>query len=99
MEKIWIEVDVTGLEDVIRDFREYTEHVWNCLTALSELLDGIDNMWKGKAGQTFQARIRNQKSDMEKCLKEMRRFAACMEYAKDEYIRCEQDNKESLEGI
>ena len=39
------------------------------------------------------------KADMESCLKEIRRFAACMEYAKDEYLRCEQDNKENLEEI
>ena len=57
------------------------------------------SIWQGKASRAFRARIWRQKSDMESCLKEIRRFAACMEYAKDEYLRCEQDNKENLEEI
>ena len=99
LEKVWIEVDAAGLEEVILEFREYTEHAWNCLETLSELLNRIDSIWQGKASRAFQARIWRQKSDMESCLKEIRRFAACMEYAKDEYLRCEQDNKENLEEI
>lgn len=91
MKEIRVEIDTERLKEVIREFRMYAETAQTCLEDMKEELGRLNAAWEGKAGQTFYTRTARELARMEDILKEIRKCAACMEYAGEEYGRSEQE--------
>lgn len=96
---ICVEIDMERLDAVIGEFQIQLKTAQGCLNDMIREVEYLNTVWKGKAHGAFRLRIDQGLVYMEAYIKEMLRFAACMEYAGEEYRRSDREIKQFLEEL
>lgn len=95
----YMEIDTAQLNTDIREIEAGTARVRNSLQGLKDEMDELNAMWKGQANMAFRRQVNLDCSLMSVLLEKMDRLAGCMVYAVSEYVRCEQEVRDTVDSI
>lgn len=91
MNGICFMIDTGELADMVWEFRICLEEARTSMEEIQEEFCRLEGAWSGKAREAFRARTERDMAFLNEYLREMSRFAACLEFAKEEYDRTEQE--------
>lgn len=95
----YMEIDTGQLNSDIRSLEESTAKVRSSVEGLTSELAELNAMWKGSANIAFRKQIREDMRVINTLLAELDKLASCMVYASNEYVRCENEAKSSVNSI
>lgn len=95
----YMEIDTAQLNADIRELEAETARVRNSLQGLKEEMEELNAMWKGQANMAFRRQVTLDCSLISALLEKMDRLAGCMVYAANEYVRCEQEVRDTVGSI
>ena len=91
MNGICLMIDTGHLADMVWKFRICLEEARTCMEEIREEFCRLEGAWSGKASEAFRARTERDMAFLNEYLREMSKFAACLEFAREEYDRTEQE--------
>lgn len=94
-----IEIDITKLGS---DLSQLTNLKKTASTNMDELVAAIQALnatWEGTAHDTFLSEFTSDQSKMEEALSALEEFLQAVEYAQQEYSKCEQNVGSLVDGI
>ena len=69
------------------------------LQQLFQEMEGLDSMWDGPASQAFAVQFQTDYQIMQDIIENLKGFIQCMQYAADEYNKCENTIAELISAI
>lgn len=95
----YIEIDTDQLK---RDTQELLENKQKAESVLNEMvheIEELNTMWSGRANMAFRSQFGKDVQLMQELLGKMQKLGECMEFAAEEYIRCESEVKTLVDSI
>lgn len=99
MDRAYIEVDTAALKQDSETLRQQTEAAEKSLKNLAEDLTRLNAVWKGAANAAFQKQVAEDAEFISEVLKEAVELIGCMEYAANEYVKCENDVADMVDAV
>lgn len=87
-----LDTDINKLQENLDNLRAAKDQVYRCL-------EQLNTMWDGIAKMTFQAQTIMDEQVLAGLLANLDNLIACMEYAKSEYNRCNEDVNSKINSI
>lgn len=87
-----LDADISKMQDGISDLSNSMNQVYRCLEALN-------TMWDGSANAAFVNQTRMDQILLTDLIKNLNDLVECMEYARGEYNRCNEDVNYKIAGI
>lgn len=95
----YVEVNITALEQDIRELKEAVKLVRGDMAAMFETMSELDAMWDGPANAAFNLQFGRDRQILEALCGTVDDIIDSMENAKDSYRRCETAVREVIDGI
>lgn len=95
----YVEVETQQLKSDTNELLEKKKRAEDTLKELEEEISELNAMWSGKANRAFNRQFYKDVEYMNKLLGKMGKLAECMEFAANEYVRCENEVKAAVESI
>lgn len=87
-----LEADINKMQENLDNLRNAKDQVYRCLQQLN-------SMWEGKAQMVFNNQTRIDEMIMMSLCANINNLIECMQYAKSEYIRCNEDVNSKIASI
>ena len=87
----YIEVNTVVLKQDTETIRQQIQQAEQCLKDLAADLAGLQAAWKGTANAAFQKQAAEDAEFLSDVIKEAAELTGCMEYAANEYVKCENE--------
>lgn len=94
-----IEISTDRLDADIRKMQENLDNLRNAKDQVYRCLEQLSTMWEGMAQFAFNAQTRVDHMVLMGLLGNLSNLIECMEYAKSEYIRCNEDVNSKIASI
>ncbi len=87
-----LDADINKMQENLDNLRMAKDQVYRCL-------EQLNTMWEGMAKLTFNNQTRVDEMVLMSLLANLNNLIECMEYAKSEYIRCNEDVNSKIASI
>lgn len=99
MSGAYIEVNTVFLKQDTEALRQQIGQAGQCLKDLAADLTGLDAAWRGTANAAFQRQVAEDAEYLSEVIREVTELSACMEYAANEYVKCENDVADMISAV
>lgn len=83
------EVNLTNLNSDINSARQNLSYIENNIKSMFDEIKELDTMWDGEANESFNVQFNSDYQMMLDVCKNIERIISSMEFAKQEYSKCE----------
>lgn len=87
-----LDADISKMQENLDNLRNAKDQVYRCL-------EQLNTMWDGMAKFAFNAQTQKDRMELLGLLNNLNNLIECMEYAKAEYIRCNEDVNSKIASI
>lgn len=84
-----IKVDLAAMSGDIADMNALEKDAVSCLKELTTAVEALHTTWEGAAHDTLAASFRADQERMNTVMESLQRYVESLNYAKDEYKKCE----------
>ena len=95
----YIEIETDQLKRDTQELRENKQQVEAVLNEMVQEIEELNTMWSGRANMAFRNQFSKDVQLMQELLERMQKLGDCMEFAANEYIRCENEVKSLVDSI
>ncbi len=99
MEKNYIEVNATSMDNDIREMEAAIRDIRNDMKVMFDSVVALDAMWDGPANETFVRQFMVDREAFGDLCESMDGFVESMKNARDEYRKCEGNVNSIINGI
>lgn len=94
-----IEIETRSLGRDRETIQSHTEGLRNRIQSMAEQMESLCSMWEGPAKESFIAQFQSDYEFMQEFLKEMDKYVQAMNFAENEYDKCESDVAQVIAAI
>ena len=95
----YIEVDISALDQDVRDLTETLEKVRKDMNDMFDTMKKLDTMWEGPAHEAFMAQFDGDRQVFEELCNTVEGIIGSMEDAKNAYRKCEENVSSEIDKI
>lgn len=94
-----IEISTEHLNSDIGKFQSELDNLTNAMDQVYRCLETLNGMWDGVANALFIAQTRKDHAVTNELIKNLNNLVECMEYARNEYNKCNEDVNSKIASI
>lgn len=95
----YIEIETDQLKRDSQELFENKQHAETILNEMVQEIEELNTMWSGRANLAFRMQFNKDVELMRELLEKMKKLSECMDYASEEYVRCENEVKTLVDSI